>query len=175
MEKNISDILKNPQLFVAKVVDALKSDAIKIEGLHLDHICYRVETYERYNELKKELGTIGYMLGDEEKPINGRPIAVYKLHKPIIYEWRNINCIELPAPAKDNAHKEGFEHAEFVIHGSFGKFMREYDKISFDTKGIHKKINPDIKIQYDGFSVKFHHKSLENVIKYEQGLKNMKF
>jgi uncharacterized protein len=169
-QKHISDILKNPHLFIAKVADQLKGDAIKIEGLHLDHICYRVATNERYEELKKQISTVGYLLGGEEKQINGRPIAVYKLNNPIIYEWRNIDCIELPAPGKTK-YDEGFEHAEFVIKGSFGKFMREYDRIPFDMEGLNDRGNPSIKIQYDGFSVKFHHKSLEEVIKYEQSSK----
>ena len=46
--------------------------------------------------------------------------------------------------------------------------MNKYPNINFDTRDISKIINPDIRVKYEGFSVKFHHKPLEYVIKYEQ-------
>jgi hypothetical protein len=44
--------------------------------------------------------------------------------------------------------------------------MNFYNHVIFDTKDLNKKINPDIRIKYDDISVKFHHNSLEYVVKY---------
>ncbi|MEL7120575.1 MAG: VOC family protein, partial [Bacteroidota bacterium] len=74
--------------------------------------------------------------------------------------------LELPAPKIISKYQEGFEHVEFVIDKPFNDFMTQYRYIKFETKGMNKSINPDIKIKYNNLSVKFHHHNLEYVIKY---------
>jgi predicted metalloenzyme YecM len=48
----IEGVLGDATPFLKKVFAALKKDNINVSEYELDHICYRVETVERYNELK---------------------------------------------------------------------------------------------------------------------------
>ena len=110
---------------------------------------------------------IFHSLLSEEK-ISGRNISTFKLSSPIIYNGREIDVLELPSPKDWSEYKKWFEHVEFVITESFDVFMGKYPQLDFITKDLVKENNPDIKIQYDNCSVKFHEQTLEEVIKEEQ-------
>ena len=152
--------------FLEKVLTELKDDGIDASDLELDHICYRVETLERYRELKRELSKQGELVSEAE--IRGRPIAVYRLREPIIFKDRRIYCVELPSPKEGTPYTDGLEHVEFVIKDSFSDFMKKHSDVKFETSDITKPVNPDIRIKYEGFSVKFHNKPLEDVVRYER-------
>ena len=49
---------------------------IAIEFLFCDHLCYRVESLDRYEMLKEKLRVFGRMV--TEAPVNGRPIATFQ-------------------------------------------------------------------------------------------------
>ena len=160
---SLEKLLESPHPFLNRVFSSLDEDDIDISSYELDHICYRVETNERYDELREKLLEVGILL--TEAQIGGRAISSFKLDKPIIYRNREICCVELPAPKPKRSYVEGYEHVEFVIDVSFEEFMAAHPKISFDMGASTKEINPDITIDYDGFVVKFHHNTLEYVIK----------
>ena len=62
-----------------------------------DTICYRVETNERYAELKEQLGHVALLLNEVE--INGRLIASFALSEPLEAGSQHfISYIELPQP-----------------------------------------------------------------------------
>lgn len=164
--EDIYSLLGDIDGFLDKVLTALADDGIDVSDSEMDHICYRVETQERYEAVKDELSELGELLS--EAVINGRPIATFKLAEPIVYKDREIYCVEVPSPKKNYKYPEGLEHAEFVIGESFGYFIATHPKVKFDAKDIAKANNPDIKIEYKGFSVKFHRESLEEVIKHEK-------
>lgn len=162
----VEKILGSPKSFLENIFYNLKKDEIDVLDYELDHICYRVETIERNNQLKNELQKIGDLIS--ENKINGRLIPLIKLKDPIIFEDRKIYLVELPQPKEDHHFKEGFEHVEFVISESFDNFMEKYKDLKFKTDGINKEINADIVRQYKDCVVKFHHQSLEYVVKYLQ-------
>ena len=164
MTTSIQQLLGNPESFLNEVFKYLEWEEIDVEQFELDHICYRVSLKERYSELKQELLKLGSLLTENE--INGRPIATFKLNKPILFENRKIWCLELPSPKPGSNYSEGFEHAEFVIDVPFENFVNLYPNSFFDKKGLSKKVNADLRIQFGELSVKFHHHSLEYVIKF---------
>ena len=117
--------------FLNNLFQKIKSQNIDIQNFELDHICYRVETVERYKVIKKELSKIGKLLVESE--VGDRPIATFRLEKALIFEDRKIYVVELPAPKPHNRYKEGFEHVEFVISEGFETFMKRYALCYFDT------------------------------------------
>lgn len=141
----------------------LSRDGIDVSNYELDHICYRVETIDRYNQFKKEIDFIGELLS--EVPIGGRMIATYKLKNPIKYKGINIWSVELPAPKEGGKHVEGWEHVEFALGFNPEKLLSLYPNMNFETKALKKEINPDVSLKYDDFKVKFHEHTLEYVIK----------
>jgi len=154
--------------FLDNIFSSLVEVDIDVSPFFLDHICYRVETAEEYERYKNILADYGTVLS--ETMVSGRLISTYKLHEPITYKERHIPLLELPSPKPGKHYASGLEHAEFVIDTSFEAFMKKYPHVSFETKDLEKKINPDIRISFDGCSVKFHQQSLEDVIQFEQSL-----
>lgn len=152
----------NLNSFLNSIFTNLKSDNIDVSNYELDHICYRVSTNEKYELLKEELSNKWELL--LETLISWRNIATFKLNEPLIYKNREISIIEIPAPKIWSDYDDWFEHVEFVIDDTFDDFKKKYSNIIFWEKAINKDINPDIKVQYDGISVKFHHNTLEYVV-----------
>ncbi|OIO18787.1 MAG: hypothetical protein CO029_00030 [Candidatus Magasanikbacteria bacterium CG_4_9_14_0_2_um_filter_41_10] len=152
--------------FLDNIFSSLAEVDIDVSTFFLDHICYRVKTGEEYETYKNILSEYGTLLS--ETMVSGRVISTYKLHEPITYKERHIPLLELPSPKPGKHYARGLEHVEFVIDTSFDAFMKKYPHVSFETKDLEKKINPDIRISFDGCSVKFHQQSLEDVIKFEQ-------
>ncbi len=161
--KRVTDILGPSNVFLDILFKRIAQKGIEVSNFELDHICYRVETQEKYESLKQELSSIGELL--TESLIGGRKIATFKLLKPITYLDRQIYLIELPSPKKSSWYREGYEHAEFVIESSLEEFQERNKHIEFDTKGIEKSINPDIRLPLGDINAKFHLHNLEYVIK----------
>lgn len=160
----IEQILGPIKPFLDELFNELAKDQIEVSHYELDHICYRVETLQRYQELVEQLSPLGPLL--TESIIGGRPISTFKLSTPIRYQDRVISCLELPAPKVGSPYTEGFEHAEFVIDVPFEIFMEKYAGLHFRTKGMLKTVNPEISRKYPRLSVKFHYYPIEYVIKY---------
>ncbi|MCH8519341.1 MAG: VOC family protein [Nanoarchaeota archaeon] len=160
------EVLPSPFNFLEKIFNEIQELNIDISSFECDHICYRVETYERYKELKNKLQTIGEFLSEEI--IANRPISTFKLFAPIKFKDKTISCLELPAPKENSSYNEGFEHIEFVINESFSTFMQKYPNLTFKISSINKQMNPEISLELKGGTIKFHHNSLEYVVKYLQ-------
>jgi len=156
----------DPTAFLEGLFAALLRDGIDAARFELDHVCYRVATAERYAAMKHALGSEGILLG--EHLIGGRPIATYRLDKPYQFRNRTITVLELPSPKPGSAYLEGFEHAEFVVDEDPRSFASHYPSLAWDFTGSDKPKNADVRLNYDGFSVKFHQRSLADVITEEQ-------
>ena len=177
-------------LFITSVRKELQVRfGLDVSKLMADHVCYRTGSMEQYTALVEALrsATDGYTQLIESE-IGGRPIATFKLSKPLISEDGShlVNVIEIPSPKEGSPYPAGLEHVEFVIgdgsHSSpinnnvhqsaFVSWMEKYPAVHWNTKAMEKECNPDIstKIELADFgniSVKFHLISLENVIDFE--------
>jgi predicted metalloenzyme YecM len=117
--------------------------------------------------MKAALAEHGRLLG--EHPIGGRPIASYRMDTPFRYAARSIQVLELPAPKAGSPYPEGFEHAEFVVNERPELFADRYPQLAWDRSAAHKTTNADVRLNYEGFSVKFHQRSLADLIAEETG------
>lgn len=162
------DIAIQAQDFLKKIFHNLHGLQIDIAKWRVDHMCYRTSSNDNYIAMKNKFQNIGTLLIESE--INGRDIATYKLNKAIVFEDREIDVIEVPAPKNGVVTTEGLEHIEVVIDISFEELMERYPNITFHTKAISKAINPDIEIEFADCAIKFHHQTLEKVIELEKTL-----
>ena len=158
-------VLTDVYFFLDSIFKNLAEAEIIVQDYILDHLCFRVSTFDEYNVYKSEFKKIAQLLHEAE--INHRPIATYKLYKPIKYKSRTISCIELPAPKTGKLVSTGWEHVEFVIQESFDEFMSRYPHVQFDTSGIAKPHNPELVLVFQNNVVKFHHLALETAIEHE--------
>jgi predicted metalloenzyme YecM len=161
----MNSILSDYILFLDALFNQISAQGIDPkELLMLDHLAYRVESIERYEELKAELSSTNELASEAE--INGRPICVFKLSEPLPYKGFEISALELPAPSS-TPYTEGLEHAEFVIE-NLEEFMAKHSNLEFITKDIQKKINPEIALKLDGCSAKFHLRDILEVVKLQE-------
>lgn len=165
----LKEIIGDYDQFLDTIFLSLAEKKIDVKNYFLDHLCYRVATLEEYESNKQNLLEFGTLL--VEAPVNGRPIATFKFHKPIVYQGREIYLIELPSPKKGTNYTTCLEHVEFVIDSSFQALLDKYPEIEFNTQNIDNMANPDIKIAFDnGLTVKFHIETLETIIEKEKAL-----
>ncbi len=169
--------LKLAHTFLDHLFEQLQSKNINIDSYEIDHLCYRTSSDENYQVIKDAFSPLGECLIESE--VNGRLIATYKLKNPILYKHWIIDLIEVPAPKQGKITQEGFEHIEVVIDCDFEELEKSIllnaPDISFEKKGLEKDLNPELEIEFDQCAVKFHHKSLENIIAIEKNAVLMDF
>jgi uncharacterized protein len=151
--------------FLHGLFAALDHDGLDVSDMVLDHLCYRVASPERFAWMREALAQQGTLLS--ESLIGGRAIATFRLHLPIRHGERSIDVIELPAPKPTSHYPEGYEHAEFVVGEDLSDLIKRHPMLPWDTRGMHKPTNAEVRLRYPGFSVKFHRRSLAEVIDEE--------
>lgn len=160
----ISKIIGDYELFLDKIFSNFKKSGFEeSEFKELDHICYRVETLERYEEIKKELARFSSNWSEVE--ISGRSIMVCKLSEPLVYKNNVIHCLEMAAPRAGKFFKEGLEHAEFVTKTSFSEFLEKHKDLNFEMKSYQREVNPELILEFDDCAVKFHTQSILEIRK----------
>jgi predicted metalloenzyme YecM len=161
------ELLGDYTKFVENINDGLSSAGIdSAEIAMIDHLCYRVETLQRYREVFAIFAGYAVMIGEVE--ISGRPIATFEFDEPLAAAGWKIPYLELPAPKDRSPYTEGLEHAELVVIGSVEKFATRHSTLTFDRKGMDKTINPELGYKTDSLSIKFHEQPLGAVVRIEQ-------
>lgn len=163
----INRFLVDLNIFVSHMYDELAGlDLIK-DLTEIDHVCYRVADLERYEFLKKEIANIGSLLA--ETPVNGRPIATFRLNVPIqVNPQCVLDVVEIPAPKPGRFYTEGFEHVEAVTKQSLDEFMKRHPTLPFLLEQLHLPFNREISLKGKHGLMKFHELSLAEVIKLER-------
>lgn len=157
------------EAFIGTVSTGLAAAGIsRSELAMMDHICYRVESQERYDELLGVLSAAALLLG--ESVVGGRTIATFEFHDYLRVDGWTVPYLELPAPKVGSPYAEGLEHAELVVIGGLDRFARRHADLPFDTKGLGKDLNPELGLKIEGLSVKFHMLPLGAVVGIEQRL-----
>ena len=162
-------MLPSPNAFLEQIFAALAPTPGVLDHLQLDHLCYRVATVERYEELKTQLLSEHELL--VESLINGRRIATFRMTEPFRFREREIWLLELPEPKPGSPYPEGWEHVEFVTDrplAAFAEWITEHLGVQpedIDRSGMGKALNADLRLRLGGgLSVKFHELALDEVI-----------
>jgi len=134
----------------------------------MDHLCYRVETQERYTELKNQFSEVAELIG--ENLISERNISTFEFENYLQADGWTIPYLELPAPKEGSPYAEGLEHVELVVIGDLEKFAQRHNTLPFDRTGMGKAINPELGLKAGGISVKFHEQPLGAVVRIENRL-----
>lgn len=163
------ETLGDYRTFIENISYGLEQVGIERSELAMmDHLCYRVETQTRYNELLKSFGMSAILLGESE--VMGRNIATFEFHDYLSADGWTVPYLELPEPKESSPYPEGLEHAELVVLGSLNRFAELHRELPFETKGMSKKLNPELGLKTEVMSVKFHEQSLGAVVGIERRL-----
>ncbi len=168
----MKELLGDYESFVERANTLIDQSGIARKELVMcDTLCYRVETNERYDELKQSLAQLALWVDEAE--VNGRQIAVYNLREPLnVPGWqRPVPYLEVPQPKPGSPYPEGFDHAQFVTLRGLGDFRSQHQDLSFDEKGLEHPLNPLVKLSGEAVAVKFHDKHMGSVIALERRLK----
>jgi uncharacterized protein len=153
-------------LFLNTISEDLRAKKLVLKPhWNVDHLCYRVSTDAEYQRLKVEFLQFSKLL--IESPVNGRMISTFKLLEPLQFlDWQ-IDLVELPAPKSNSTTPTGFEHIEVVIDVPFSELIKNYAHLDFDSTALAKDFNQELKVRLASGTVKFHHLSLESVVRLE--------
>lgn len=132
---------------------------------NIDHLCYRVESGDRYSDLKNQISKFATLL--IESPVNGRMISTFKLRSPVFFGEHRIDLVELPAPKLGKAVREGFEHIEIVTDLSMDEIRTRFGGARFNEGGLKRDFNSELEMQLGDWAIKFHQLSLESVVTLE--------
>lgn len=114
--------------------------------LHCDHVALRVNDLETAQTLLAQWQPFGQVISDSV--INGRPIYIIGLDKPLTLGGWTIDCVELPFPAK-HYPQEGWEHIELVLPGNattMAELEQALTAINPDIAAV-LAANPEIKVK----------------------------
>lgn len=165
----MNDILGNYKEFIENINRGLGELGIKRDELAMmDHVCYRVETEQRYQELLSMFAKQAVLLSETE--VSGRMIATYELVDYLEAGGWIVPYLELPAPKEGSPYQEGLEHVELVVIGGLDRFVERHSELPFSTKGMDKLLNPEAGLKAAGVSVKFHEQPLGAVARIETKL-----
>ncbi|HSX31336.1 MAG TPA: VOC family protein [Candidatus Saccharimonadales bacterium] len=139
--------------------------------VQLDHIGYSTTSLEAYEQKKTELATVATLLA--EPTVGGRPLTVFRLHEPIIFDGWRVDCCEITAPKPETTGPDGLNHGEFVIFDDLDTFAEKYKGIQFDLRSINREINPELNLQLPSVKVKFHILSIASVAYFRKKLNLM--
>ncbi|HSW92010.1 MAG TPA: VOC family protein [Candidatus Saccharimonadales bacterium] len=163
------DILGDYKEFISKVDTTLRDLGVSRDEVSMmDHLCYRVESQERYQELLALFARDAMLLGENE--VNGRMIATFEFQEYLQGDGWTVPYLELPAPKPGSHYSEGLEHAELVVVGGLARFMDRHDDIAFSLDGMNKLVNPEAGVKGGVVTVKFHELQLGAVVRIEKRL-----
>lgn len=71
---NLRAVVGDHEAFLKQLLHEVQDAGFDFSDfVQMDHMCYRVPTIEKYQTKKKELLTVGDLLGEAQ--VNGRPIV----------------------------------------------------------------------------------------------------
>ncbi|OEF24044.1 VOC family protein [Vibrio rumoiensis] len=162
---------------------------IETKTLIADHIAMRINDWALTEQVHQAWLDEGKQLSNAM--INGRPIIVIELTKPLIIKNQKIDCLELPYPSDKTYPQQGWEHVEFVVESaanSVDEFVEDVKRVfpklaqcwdQLGKQGIKVKLsspkgegerlaNPTVAFKKDGRCIKLHPHTLKTVIASEQ-------
>lgn len=159
---DIQSIIGDYKSFLDKIFQNLEKAGFSVDEFkELDHIAYRTETIEGYEEIKKEL--IELSEASSDKFFNGRRILVCRLKTPLVYGDFSIEGIEVLAPKENNKFKDGLEHAEFVTKSTLEEFREKHHDVDFNLDAYDREENRELIVNFESCAAKFHEQSLLKV------------
>jgi len=137
------------------------------EAIWCDHVALRVNDIDSAQSLLTEFKQRGEVISDSI--INGRPIYIIVLAEPLrLGNWQ-IDCVELPFPAKYYP-QQGWEHIELVLPGNAATMTELEQSLRLINPNIEQVLAADSSIKIKRSSPQAEGETLANpTIAFKQG------
>ncbi|AFH95823.1 TPA: VOC family protein [Providencia stuartii] len=175
----LQDLWNTLPEFEQKLTQMAKVLALSLNDHLIDHVsvrCHHNETAERW---RKGLHQCGQLLSENE--INGRPICLFELNKPLIIASQQVYVVELPFPKGKMYPQETWEHVEMVINVAPEQLEQSalallphplpegYSLKMSQPKGQLERLpNPTLAVTNGIITLKYHPYALKQIIESEK-------
>ncbi|EGV07632.1 YecM protein [Haemophilus pittmaniae HK 85] len=99
--------------FEEKVLQLAQTMGVNLADYQIDHLALRANSTEKAKNWLTALTKYGRILSDNI--VNGRPIYIVQLDKPLQFAAQAVDIIELPFPKDKQYPQETWEHIEIVM------------------------------------------------------------
>ncbi|MDA9556848.1 VOC family protein [Vibrio sp.] len=187
--ENIDDIpaflISQLPVFNQRVRELADCLEMNIDRMDIDHIALRINDINTAKRAHEQWLHYGKELSCAE--VNGRPIVIIELDKPLILGGSTTQCIELPYPAEGKLYPvEGWEHIEVVLphdnqwdnyitqveqslpSESYRKERKIKQKNSSPSSKGERIPNPTVALKRDNICIKVHPHPLKTIIESER-------
>ena len=111
--ENLSLFLTPLAEFEEKVLHLAQTMGVNLVDYQIDHLALRANSTEKAKNWLTALTKYGRILSDNI--VNGRPIYIVQLDKPLQFAAQAVDIIELPFPKDKQYPQETWEHIEIVM------------------------------------------------------------
>ncbi|WP_040976272.1 VOC family protein [Necropsobacter massiliensis] len=112
--------------FERKIFSLAAAMTLPLEAYLIDHLAVRVNQRKDAEQWLTVLLKCGTILSDNI--VNGRPIYLIQLNKPLRFGGQNVDIIELPFPKNKVYPQNSWEHIEVVIPFLYKESTEEWVK-----------------------------------------------
>ena len=113
LNENLTALGADLMDFEQKIQQLATEMAINLSDYEIDHLAVRVNTEQNAKNWLTALLKCGKILSDNI--VNGRPIYLIQLEKPLAFAGQFVDVIELPFPKNKQYPQETWEHIEIVM------------------------------------------------------------
>ena len=113
LNENLTALGADLMDFEQKIQQLATEMAINLAHYEIDHLAVRVNTEQNAKNWLTALLKCGKILSDNI--VNGRPIYLIQLEKPLAFAGQFVDVIELPFPKNKQHPQETWEHIEIVM------------------------------------------------------------
>lgn len=168
MADPVGDIIGDYQAFVARQNDRLLARDIDIRPYELGHLAFRVPEWDQYVHVRTLLER--HAVANMEGVWNGRPMSMLLLAEPLrVLDGKVIPLIELIPPVHQRVYKMGMEHFGVVVGEEVDAFSRRH-RAALTGQQFQNEWNEPYYVLFEDFThVKFHRRSLREVIEMQGG------
>ena len=168
MSDPVGDIIGDYRAFVAQQNDRLLTRDIDISPFELGHLAFRVPEWDQYVHVRTLLER--HAVANREGVWNGRPMSMLLLAEPLrVLDGKVIPLIELIPPVHQRVYKMGMEHFGVVVGEDVDAFTRRHRAV-LTGQQFQNEWNEPYYVLFEDFShVKFHRRSLREVIELQGG------
>ena len=168
MADPVGDIIGDYRAFTAQQRDRLLTRGIDISPYELGHLAFRVPEWDQYVHVRTLLER--HAVANMEGVWNGRPMSMLLLAEPLrVLDGKAIPLIELIPPVHQRVYKMGMEHFGVVVGEEIDEFSRRH-RAALTGQQFQNQWNEPVYILFEDFThVKFHRRSLREVIGLQGG------
>ncbi|MGV6989343.1 VOC family protein [Testudinibacter sp. P80/BLE/0925] len=131
--------------FERQIEQLAQTIGISLAEFEIDHLAIRVNSVRQGQIWLAALLKCGSILSDNQ--VNGRPIYLIRLDRPLTFAGQAVSIVELPMPKNKVYPRQGWEHIELVVPFLVKESANEWLNRINQRFGLNE--NPRLRVKVD--------------------------